>query len=281
MAIFEKVTFDDSRTWLHTERDMSFHPAQRRNLHRLTPEQIDFYNANGYLLPFRIYSAAEIAEIRRYFDRILEGSLQVGNDSYSIRRWQNRSQVVWDIATHPLILDHVEDILGPDFVAWGTHFFCKLPGDGKPVSWHQDASYWPLTPTRSVTAWLAIDDSDCGNGCMRVLPGTHTQGHLEFDMGGVEENSVLPQKIKDIAKYGEPVDFELKAGEISLHSDMLVHGSEANNSPRRRCGLTIRYAAADVRSLDADWNKNSILCRGTDAAGNWANLSRPEKDILG
>ena len=40
----------------------------------------------------------------------------------------------------------------------------------------------------------------------------------------------------------------LIAGQISIHSDMLVHGSAPNRSPRRRCGLTLRYCAADVRA---------------------------------
>ena len=50
-----------------------------------------------------------------------------------------------------------------------------MPGDGKTVSWHQDASYWPLTPSKSVTLWLAIDDADTENAAMRVIPGSHTQ----------------------------------------------------------------------------------------------------------
>jgi len=261
------------------ERDLRFRLASGENLRRLTPEQIAFYNANGYLKGFRIYDAAEADANRRYFDRLLEQVTRDGQDSYSINGWHTRSQGIYDIVRHPVILDYVEDILGPDFVAWGTHYFCKLPGDGKPVSWHQDASYWPLTPAHTVTVWLAIDDADRENGCMRVIPGTHRLGHLAFDHSGAQENSVLPQKIVNAKSYGEPVDFELKAGEISLHSDMLVHGSEPNRSARRRCGLTIRYATTDVRSYQG-WNKRSILWRGEDPGAYWANLPRPETDVL-
>jgi len=52
---------------------------------------------------------------------------------------------------------------GPDVIAWGSHFFCKQPHDPRKVAWHQDASYWPLTPARTVTVWLAIDDADIAN----------------------------------------------------------------------------------------------------------------------
>jgi len=217
---------------------------------------------------------------RGYFDRLLERHLNDGGDSYSLRRLTRYCQPVWDIVTHPAILDYVEDLIGPNSVAWGTQYFCKLPGDGKVVSWHQDASYWPFTPAHTVTLWLAVDDADRENGCMQVLPGTHRLGPLEFDMSGADENSVLPQKIKGAENYGKPVCFELKAGEISLHADMLVHGSEPNNSTRRRCGLTVRYAATGVRSLDAGWTQNSVLCRGVDPDGHWANVPRPETDYL-
>lgn len=280
MLNLAKRVFDDANTWPDLDRDLRFHPSQTAHPRRLTPEQIRFYNENGYVMPIRIFDDQEIAEHRRYFDRLLEKHTREGGDSYSLRRMQVYCQPLWDIITNPKILDCVEDILGPNIVAWGSQYFCKLPGDGKPVSWHQDASYWPLTPAHTVTLWLAIDDADRENGCMEVIPKTHTLGHLEFDMSGADENSVLPQKIKGIEQYGAPVCFELKAGEISLHADMLVHGSEPNNSNRRRCGLTVRYAAADVHSLDDGWNKNSILCRGTDPEGHWANKPRPEIDYL-
>jgi len=228
----------------------------------------------------RIFEEDEIREHRGYFDRLLEKQMAEGGDSYSLRRMIRYCQPVWDIANHPVILDYVQDIIGPNIVAWGTQYFCKLPGDGKVVSWHQDASYWPLTPAHTVTLWLAVDDADLENGCMQVIPGTHRLGHLDFDLSGADDNSVLPQKIRNAESYGAPVPFELKAGEISLHADMLVHGSEPNNSNRRRCGLTIRYAAADVRSLDDSWTKNSVLCRGVDSAAHWTNNPRPETDIL-
>lgn len=272
--------FNDAETWSGAERDLTFHPARCDSPRRLTQEQIAFYNANGYLKGMRVFSEEEILTHRSYFDRLLDTHMRDGGDSYSLRRLTRFSQSVWDIVVNPVILDYVEDLIGPNIVAWGTHYFCKLPGDGKVVSWHQDASYWPLTPAHTVTLWLAVDDSDRENGCMQVIPGTHTLGHLDFDMSGADENSVLPQKVRHAENLGKPVCFELKAGEISLHADMLVHGSEPNNSTRRRCGLTIRYASTAVRSLDESWTQNSVLCRGIDPEGHWANVARPETDIL-
>ena len=67
---------------------------------------------------------------------------------------------IWGIVTDSRIIDVVADLLGDTVVLRHSHLFAKLPGDPKRVSWHQDASYWPLTPSRVVSAWLAIDDTD-------------------------------------------------------------------------------------------------------------------------
>ena len=37
----------------------------------------------------------------------------------------------------------------------------------------------------------------------------------------------------------------MHAGYISLHADLLIHGSQPNHSNRRRCGFTLRYCASD------------------------------------
>ena len=58
-----------------------------------------------------------------------------------------------------------------------------------------------------------------------------------------------------------PVALEMKAGQISLHSDWILHGSEPNRSNHRRCGLATRYLSADVHAYDG-WNANSVWCRG-------------------
>ncbi len=50
-------------------------------------------------------------------------------------------------------------------------------------------------------------------------------------------------------EFGDaPVALEMRAGQISLHSDWILHGSEPNRSDRRRCGLAMRYLSADVRA---------------------------------
>jgi len=267
----------DDRTLDMENRDLRFHPSTVTNLKILTPEQVTSFNQNGYLKNIRIFDESEILTHRRYFDELLAKVIASGGNSYSISTAHMKYGKVYDLLTNPRILAVVCDLLGENVVAWGSHYFCKMPHDGKRVAWHQDASYWPLTPAKTVTVWLAIDDADVENACMRFIPGSQTLGHLTYKMTEETASNVLNQEVENVERFGTPLDVELKAGEVSIHADLLLHGSEANESDRRRCGLTLRYCAADVRAY-AGWNAKGILVCGTDPTNHWGNPPRPDSD---
>lgn len=257
-------------------RDLRFHACTNAYPKVLTHEQIEHYNRYGYIMPVRLFSSKEIAEIRGYFDQLLARYQAEGKDSYSISSAHLRHGQVWDVLTHPRIVEVVSDLLGPSVIAWGSHFFCKMPGDGKTVAWHQDSSYWPLTPSKAITVWLAVDDADRENACMQYLPGTQVLGHLTYQLKEDDASNVLNQVVPEIEQYGEPIDVELQAGEASIHSDLLLHGSGANTSSRRRCGLTLRYTPGDVRAY-LGWNEKGVVVAG-DQPEHWAHRPRPRED---
>jgi non-haem Fe2+, alpha-ketoglutarate-dependent halogenase len=259
------------------ERDLRFHPSTTERSVAFTPGQIAGFNRDGYVAGIRIFDEEEIAGIRSHFDDLLARTLAAGGDSYSISTAHLRYGRVYDILTHPRIVACIKDLIGENVIAWGSHFFCKMPGDGKRVSWHQDSSYWPLTPSMAVTAWLAIDDASIENACMRYIPGSHHLGHLTYTLSENDEGNVLNQTVVDAETLGEPVNVQLKAGEISIHSDLLLHGSEANQSSKRRCGLTLRYCPAIVRA-GLGWNAKGVVVSGKDESGHWANPTRPQTD---
>ena len=260
-------------------RDLHFDPIHNDHPSVLKMDEIETFNREGYLKGFNIYSEDEIRDIRQKFDEMIEIVLARGDHNYSIISAHLKSKMVYDIVKNPRMVDYVSDLLGENVVCWGAHFFCKLPGDGKIVAWHQDASFWPLSPSRTVTAWLAIDDADTGNACMRFAATSHHDGHLTYQKSAEDEHNVLNQTVEEVSRYGPPVDVVLKSGEISLHSDLLLHSSELNRSNRRRCGLTLRYCAAAVRA-ELDWNKEGVIVKGTDPTGHWADLPKPSMDTV-
>lgn len=260
------------------QRDLHFYPVENSSPQVLTKNQIDGYNQNGYIRPLNVFSTAEIASIRAYFDELLARVVAAGGDSYSISSAHLKYGPVYDILTNPKIVAYVSDLFGENVIAWGSHFFCKMPHDGKSVAWHQDASYWPLSPSKAATVWLAIDDADRENACMKFVEGSHHFGHLTYRPSSSADHNVLSQSIDNAEQYGAVVYDELKAGQVSIHSDLLLHGSEANDSSRRRCGLTLRYCAADVRA-EMNWNEKGVQVRGSDATNHWFNNKRPPNDF--
>lgn len=256
------------------QRDLRFYPSQVTDPIVLRREQVEQFNRDGYIRGLRVFDAAGTERNRQYFDALLAKVLAAGGDSYSISTAHLKYGYVFDLITNPRIVDCVADILGPNVIGWGSHFFCKMPKDGKEVAWHQDASYWPLTPSKTVTVWLAIDDADRGNACMKFVAGSQHVGHLTYRPSSEADHNVLNQSIDNAEQYGAVVYDELQAGELSIHADLLLHSSEANLSDRRRCGLTLRYCTPDVRA-GSEWNKKGVVVRGTDPTGHWANPPRP------
>ena len=160
------------------ERELCFHPLGVDRPGVLTRGHIDSYNENGFLSPLSVFSDSEISSIRDYFDALLPRALAAGWSSYEMINWHKHCQGVYDIVTDGRVLDIVQDLLGESVILRHSHFFAKLPGDGKRVSWHQDASYWPLSRSRVVTVWLAVDDVDRDNAAMQVIPGSHLKAQL-------------------------------------------------------------------------------------------------------
>ncbi|MEO0497223.1 MAG: phytanoyl-CoA dioxygenase family protein [Pseudomonadota bacterium] len=261
---------------LQARTDLGFAPVGNANPARLSADDISRYNSTGYLQPFDIFSPDEIAEIRAYIDDLMHAVGAEG--AYGINCYQARLAGLWDIATDRRIVEHVEDIIGPNVICWASAILSKAPHDPKEVPWHQDAGFWALSPARTVTVWLAIDDADESNSAMRFIPGTHRQGVLEVSQAG--DGSVFHKQTKNADRLGDPFVNDLKAGQISLHADMLVHGSLPNRSARRRCGLTLRYCPPEVQIIDPAWAKGveAILCAGE--AKGWKTFPRPDNDDI-
>jgi len=267
----------DRESIASVERQIGFFPSTTTDPKSLSKAEIDRWNTDGYLGPLDVYGDSEIQQIRGYFDTLLSDALAAGADSYSISSAHLKHARVWDMLTHQTIVGFVRDLLGDDVIGWGSHFFCKLPGDGKRVDWHQDCSYWPLTPTKAVTVWLAIDDADQRNGCMEVYCGSHTHGLIDFDISQPDSANVLDQSVSNPQQYGRHQCTPLTAGQISIHSDLLVHGSAPNDSDRRRCGLTLRYCPADVMAY-LGWNRKGVVVSGSADPELWPGAERPETD---
>jgi ectoine hydroxylase-related dioxygenase (phytanoyl-CoA dioxygenase family) len=118
-----------------------------------------------------------------------------------------------------------------------------------------------------------------------VIPGSHRWGPLDHRISA-DPDLALARELPGIDDDGAR-DVELEPGQVSFHHHMLVHGSAANTSPRRRCGWTIRFMPATSRfdrsqppaligpGMVLDFANRPIwLVRGTDRAGNDFTVGR-------
>jgi len=215
----------------------------------LSKAQLHHYRQKGYVAPVDIFGPDEVCAIRAEID----DALARWPDALAGQGRNNAHYVlpVLDRIAHDhRILDAVQQIIGPDVLVGGTTIFLKPPESAGFISWHQDARYIGLEPHNWVTAWLAIDDVDEQNGCMRMLPGSHMAA-LSDHFDTFDENNLLSrgQTVPDVDE-AQSVPLILKAGQLSLHHPRVIHGSGPNLSDRRRLGFAIQsYIGGDVEQM--------------------------------
>ena len=242
------------------------------------------FERDGYCCPVDALSREETAHCRQHFDAYYARHQERLDALRPNQRWQINSDThfalhwVDELTRHPNILDAVEQVLGPNILAWNSSWFVKMPGDKTYVGWHQDGAYWGLSPMEVLTAWIALGPVNQSNGCMRVIPGSHKRTHLP-QRDTFNEDSALTrgQEISVEVDETKAVDFVLQPGQISLHHLWIVHGSKANLSDIPRIGLAVRYVSTRVKQEGSDV-PFAMLVRGHDAYGHFRLNDRPTRN---
>ena len=237
---------------------------------RLSGAEVDEYRRLGYVLFQQpVFGAAAFARLGAIFE---EDLARYGEDDLDTIHFRDPRLLEFLLSDD--ILDLVEPLVGPDIGLWSSHFISKPPRTGKATPWHTDADYWRDRTSGAAgicTLWLAIDQVNTENGCMRVIPGSHLGGPSEYEAVSRDSNIFGRQIRSDQIDERKAVDFELHPNECSLHEARIIHGAAANTSERRRAGYTMRYFPTTIR-IDADHPMNRghriWLARGRDRAGN-------------
>ncbi|MGY9057229.1 MAG: phytanoyl-CoA dioxygenase family protein [Alphaproteobacteria bacterium] len=235
---------------------------------RLSTAQIDEYEATGFTCPVPVLTPEEVREARSAIERFEAKTGRTldypeKSKSYLLFDWAEK------LIRHPTVLDAVEDLIGPDILAYHSTMWIKDPGTPQYIAWHQDGTYFYLDPQLHVTAWIALSDASVEAGCMHVLPGSHHAGQFDHQDDISPDNLIL----RGQAIFGEfegqkGVPMALQAGEMSLHHTRLVHCSHPNNASERRMGFGISYIPAHVRDVGPTPG-SAMLVRGEDRHGHF------------
>ena len=243
----------------------------------LSTDLVRRYERDGYLFPLPALGEGEAARARERVEE-LEGHFGGRIGPMQVVQPQLHFRWAYDLCLRPRVLEAVTGLLGPDVLVHSASIFCKQAGDGRYVAWHQDGHYWRLSEPRLVSAWIALSASTPRSGCMRVVRGSHRHRlphREEPDAGNMLASGLRLDAEFDLA---DVVDVCLQPGEMSLHHERIVHGSEPNRSDDKRIGFAIRYVAPDVSQvLD---HHAVILARGRDEHGFYEHLDEPPGDDL-
>ena len=212
----------------------------------LNEKQLKDYEDHGFVAPIDILTLEEVIKIKEEIE-------------YIEKKWPDEliglgrnnvhyiSPIFDQVCHNSKILDAVESIIGKDILVGGTTLFIKDPDKKGFVSWHQDAKYIGFEPHNWVTAWLAITDANKENGCMRMWSGSHKE-KIKKHKDTFNENNLLTrgQTVQNVPLEDTTPNI-LKAGQLSLHHPMIVHGSGSNKSNTRRIGFVIQsYIGTNV-----------------------------------
>ncbi|MFV3077178.1 phytanoyl-CoA dioxygenase family protein [Niveispirillum fermenti] len=136
------------------------------------------------------------------------------------------------------VLDLVERFIGPRIYLHSSKMLYKPPFQGRRKPFHQDLAYWPDMTGAQVTIWCPIDPATAGNGCMEVVPGSHSRGmleHHELEDWQIEDGRIDPQSVRVI---------EMAAGDALFLDVLTIHASRPNRSDRGRLAAIVNYIAA-------------------------------------
>jgi phytanoyl-CoA hydroxylase len=223
------------------------------------------YERDGYVVFRDVLDAELIAEVNAHIEWLREKNPELRPEN--LGHWLVRTDPFWvRLVSDDRLLDIAAQFIGPNIALFASHYICKPPGDGMPVLWHQDGSYWPLEPMEVVTLWLAASESTPENGCMRVIPGTQHAGLQEMKRREDVKNVLNSGMDESLVDASKAVDIVMNPGDVSVHHPNIIHGSNANTSNAWRKGLTIRYIPTTTQVKEKG-HPSTFLLRGEAVPG--------------
>ena len=250
----------------------------------MSQSHITQYRNDGFTVVKGLFSDSEVNFLRQHYDDL---NLSDDND-VNLSHPHRLDEVSLQWVTDDRLNKCITGLLGREPCVAHTMVYFKPPGTlGHGL--HQDQYFLRVNPGTCIAAWLALDDADEENGCLRIVPGSHTLPLLcatdddKIDLELPQGHSVIPLSVR--------------AGGVIFFHGQLVHGSGPNLSKDRfRRSLIGHYIATDSKQV-YDWYHPVLRMDGTEvnisagdvggACGTWVDKGgdsvvemRPETDPI-
>ena len=158
-------------------------------------------------------------------------------------------------------------LLQSDACLLEDQIFLKPPLVGSEKPYHQDNEYFKCTPAdKLITAWIALDDVDVENGCMRYIDGTNFSKIVPHVQDKVHTyNLVIPPEYLDLKKESLA---EVKKGGVVFHHGHTMHRSGANTSNRWRRGYATHWAIPTIQTENKELQNGYFYSYGKRELSN-------------
>ena len=261
---------------------------------KLSKDEIDFYQQEGYLHIHGLLSREEAASYRDESHRLAERSGNQDGTWSSVRAadpeklmrlshchdTQFYSAAFSRLLVDPRITGIAQGIIGPNVQLHHTKMFIKPPENGAPFPMHQDYPYFPHEKHSMIAVIIHFDDAPLEKGCVTVVPGTHKLGPLE----AVGDDHRLPE---DRFPPEKATPLPAQAGDAIFMSYLLVHGSGVNQSKEARTTILIQMRdPTDTPLVERHVSRGQgMMLAGIDPRLSkfefaWAANTTPPSDIL-
>ena len=249
----------------------------------LTPDQVQAYRRDGYLVVENVLGARQLGTLHQVIDTLVQASREVTDHNHvydlepthsadeprvrRIKEPHNVHPAFREIAFSPKIAEILTPLIGTTSgIRYQTgKLNMKSAGYGAAVEWHQDWAFYPHTNDDLLAIGLYLDDCGPDNGPLMVIPGSHTWPISDHHSDGVFCGAIDPTTAG--IDFSKAVMLTGKAGSMTIHHVRMVHGSALNTSSRPRRLLLFQYTAVDAFPLMGipDWEKfNADIVTGTE-----------------
>ena len=253
----------------------------------LTPEQIESYNEQGYVCIPSVFTPEEVGRMSEELDRLVQdwavtnmGWTGPWRQVYMDPETDKKSQLThlhdlhfyseaWMRAVTNLRLgEAMSDLLGPNVELHHTTLHLKPPETGMPFPMHQDSPFYQHDGFDYVDALVHVDDATLENGCLKFLPGTHKDGHLEHILKMPDSTGCSPHLPTDQYRLQDAIHCPADAGDVVAFSIYTVHGSEINRTDRWRRLVRVGYRnPMNPQIAGQSLGRAGIMVRGVRPTG--------------
>ena len=227
---------------------------------KLSQSAYDHYWAEGWTVVEGVFARDEAEALAGTALAVAEAELAVDASAFTADHAADGAiaprKIAFPFTKHPAFAAFALDqrlrglvgaLLGKPGLLAIDQIFMKPPRFGTAKPYHQDNFYFRLDPAdQALTAWIARDDVDEENGCLRYISGSHRGPVLPHVAVPGEPHNLVPDPAaidltrERLAPVGK--------GGVVFHHAKTLHTSHRNHSPRWRRGYATHWVGAGVTS---------------------------------